>query len=116
MIRTTSEFQQAFRDAHRCSTPLFCVRTADPASTISFLTSAMNGRLKDSPVLHWDIMRGVKPLNEPGRLAVGEMYEGDPEMSSVRPAEMLAGLKRLPEAGVFFMANAHRFWFDEGTM
>lgn len=119
MIRTTSEFQQAFRDARRVSTPLLCVRTADPASTVSFIMEAMNGQREKVPVIHWDVLRGLQGANKPGAACVPQLLDGaDPAVASVRPSDMLMAINqdKFGEAGLVFMANAHRFWPDEATM
>src|SRR5947208_10645557 len=113
MIRTMQEFIQAFKAARRVSTPLVGVRTPDPAGTIDIILSVLNGGAEETPVLHWDIMRGLAGVNNAGKSEAQKLLgDGDPATVSARPSDALALARRLPENAVLFFANAQRFVTD----
>jgi len=53
------EFASVFRAARSVSTPLVAVRTADPASTIRFVTETVEQERRLPHVVAWDVMRGL---------------------------------------------------------
>src|SRR5436309_14744139 len=113
MIRTMQEFIQAFKAARRVSTPLVAVRTPDPAGTIDTILSVLNGSADETPVLHWDIMRGLVGVNNAGKAEAQKLLgDGDPAMVSARPSDALALARRLPENAVLLFANTQRFVTD----
>ena len=107
------EFIQAFKAARRVSTPLVAVRTPDPAGTIDTILSVLNGGAEETPVLHWDIMRGLAGVNNAGKAGAQQVLgDGDPAIVSARPSDALALARRLPENAVLFFANTQRFVTD----
>jgi hypothetical protein len=113
MIRTMHEFIQSFKAARRVSTPFVAVRTPDPAGTIDAILSLLNGSAEETPVLHWDIMRGLAGVNNSGKADAQKLLgDGDPAMVSARPSDALALARRLPENAVLFCANTQRFVTD----
>jgi hypothetical protein len=67
MMRTMQEFIQGFKAARRVSTPLVAVRTPDPAGTVDVIFSVLNCSAEETPLLHWDIMRGLVGVNNAGK-------------------------------------------------
>jgi hypothetical protein len=108
--------------ARSVSTPLVCIRTPDPASTILAVVNSLGKEIDNYPVLAWDVLTGLTGVNAKGKATAKALLEGgDPAMVTARPSEMLAKLAQLSQqkAGadtVVFMLNAHRFWNDEVTV
>jgi hypothetical protein len=73
MIRTTEEFRAVVKAARRVGTPLVAVRTADPASAITQVCEAVNGRQDPPPLLVWDFIGGLQGRNDAGKSAVAKI-------------------------------------------
>jgi hypothetical protein len=110
----TSNFLKTFRAARRVSTPLVCVRTADPASTIELVvTKVLNGDAAATPLLEWDVLRGIQGRNDAGKLVATQILKGaKAETASNRPSDALRMMQGLAEDSILFLHNAHRFWTD----
>ena len=107
-------FQAALKAARRVSTPLIGVRTFDPASATQAIISSLpkNGLV---PLVRWDILRGLGPVNEAGKVIVTQLLNGqNPE--SIGPSDALALAARLPEDAILIANNFHRFWNDPSVM
>ena len=109
-------FTKTFRAARRVGTPLVCVRTVDPTSAIELiLTRVLNGAAATTPIIEWDVLRGLQGRNDAGKLAASKVLGGaKPETASVRPSDALRMLASpaLPEDSIVFFHAAHRFWTD----
>jgi len=55
-----------FRAARRAGVPIIGIETSDPAATIVKCTQALNGKHEITPLMRWDIVTGIKPLNNAG--------------------------------------------------
>jgi hypothetical protein len=110
----TSTFKASFTSARRVSTPLIAVRTADAASTVQVLVASLNGAAEKTPLVHWDIIRGLIGVNQRGESALTAILgpKGDPAMVSGRPTDALVLADKLPDDTVLFMANMQEFWPD----
>ncbi len=115
MVRSMEEFASAFRTARVVSTPLVTVRTADPASTVRFVTEAVMGAKTHSAVVAWDVMRGLYAVGKENAEELAQVL-GDREPSTVGPAEALLLARALGEDAIVFYANAHRFWNEASVM
>jgi hypothetical protein len=100
---------QTFLAARRASTPLICIRTADPAATIKSIATAYNGDAP--PILHWDIIRGIAGINKAGQSHASDA--GGAEV--VSPVEALIRATKLPDKSILFFANAHRVIGENGV-
>ncbi len=108
MIQSTITFQSALKAARRVSTPLIAIRTFDPASAIQIVAASVR-KSDTTPILQWDIMRGLGHVNEAGKKLVAQMLDGQsPE--AVGPTDVLALGHRLPEDTILIAANFHRCW------
>jgi hypothetical protein len=119
-------FLDQFKAARRVATPLIGVTTPDPAATIATITTAVNG----VPVLAWDAIRGIRPVNaagiEVGFLLIGSQPSADPDderrmrqdltLQSQNPVEALQLAERLPAKSVFFVQNANRVLEAAGAL
>jgi len=110
-------FLQQFRAARICGTPLLAIRSADPASTIANITNSLNGRADETPIISWDIIRGLRPTNQAGQDEITRLLDGaDPVMGSARPTDMLPRLENVSENTIVFMLNAHKYFEDPGVL
>lgn len=107
-------FIQQFRAARRVSTPLVAVRTADAAASVNLMIAkGLNGEGPATPLLAWDVMRGVRGLNEPGKATALKILNGaKPETASVRPTDVLRMAQGLDDNAVLFAQAMHNFWQD----
>ena len=101
----------SFRAARRVSTPLMCIRTADPAATMRTISTSFNG--DPPPILHWDTVAGIRGVNKPGVAAAGDLG-GDPA-SIIGPVDALIAAAKLPPRSMLFFANAHRVIGENGV-
>lgn len=75
-----TEFQKQFRAARRVSTPLMAICTPDPAATIQTVRQCVtysNGISYEQPVIHWDIVRGLRAVNVIGYEALAFLLTPD---------------------------------------
>ena len=113
MIRTMQDFVETLKAALRVSTPLVAVRTPDPAGTVETVLGVLNGKGNETPVLHWDVMRGLAGLNEAGKAEARRVLDGgDPAITSVRPSDALTLAEKLGQDAILFFANGQRFFSD----
>lgn len=106
------ELVATFRAARRAGTPLMAIRTADPAATIHTLQAgAFNGSVP--PLLQWDVVNGIKPINKQGEAAAVDTSI-KPE-DTVNPVEALIAAQRLPAKSILFYHNAHRVISEQGV-
>ena len=97
--------------ARRVSTPLICIRTADPAATMRTISTSFNG--DPPPILHWDTVAGIRGVNKPGVAAAGDLG-GEPG-SIIGPVDALIAAAKLPPRSMLFFANAHRVIGENGV-
>jgi hypothetical protein len=104
--------REQFKAARRASVPIIAIETVDQQSLIRGLA-----RCNDSvPVMQWDILTGLAPLNQLGAELVTKICEGDsPAMATGNPVEMLTKIMKVPEKSITFMNNSHRF-LNEATV
>lgn len=109
----TSDMNKQWRDIRRTSTPLVVVRTPDPAALVARLVDALDPSDSGSPLLQWDGVRGLRPLNEPAGvdalravLAASNMV---PEQTA-NPTAALQALEHAPRQTAAFLVNLHLWW------
>jgi hypothetical protein len=105
-------FIEQFKAARRTSVPFLTVNTSDINACIYQMAQVLNG----APMISWDIIRGLVPLNDAAQPLL-QLFEQDPAMMT-NPNEVLNKLPLLPskknENGqwvgpVIFMHNLHLF-------
>lgn len=109
-----------FKLARKAGVPLIAIETSDPAQTIKSCVKTLNGKAEEVPVMEWDIIRGLVPVNKAGVDAMAN-EEIDP-MMTLNPAEFL-GLIRTKAArqknalidSVIFFHMGNRFIEGEGV-
>jgi hypothetical protein len=93
---------------------LTAIRTFDPAAAIQAVIGSIPN-VDSTPILQWDIIRGLRHVNESGRRVGAQILERqNPE--AVGPQDLLVMASRLPEDAVLTVANLHRFWSDPAVM
>lgn len=98
---------QEFKSARRVSTPLLQVLTANQPETIRTLIGAVP---KETAVLVWDHVRGLKAVGKPGQQVLAGLNGGQ---GSSDPADMLGMVvDETPTNLLLLMVNAHRFVDD----
>ncbi len=107
-IRPIDQFMKTLKAARRVSTPLLAIRSADPALAIARVQDAVG---KSAPMIHWDIVRGLAPMNENGTKELGKLI-GERDPTGIGPVEALVLASQLSEDSVLLYANAQRFWVD----
>ena len=107
-------FIATFKSARQTGTPLIGLQTPDPAAAIDQLLR--NAIAKATPVVVWDVVRGWRPANEPGKQALQKaLATTDPDEITAKtgnPVEMLERANNLPDKTVLFAINAHRYLSD----
>lgn len=98
---------EAFKAARRVSTPLVALETPDPAATIEQVRAVLNG---ESPTFEWDIVRGMRAVNELGKLAAAQ--KGIEPQATINPVAALEKCDELPAKSAVFFHNAHRHLGD----
>jgi len=101
-----SEIVPSFRAARRVSVPLIALATPDPASTLETLRLAVED--SPPPLLQWDVIRGLTPMNPPAQVALSRLGS-DLAEATQNPVEALVVATKLPPRSVLFLHNAHRY-------
>ena len=114
------EFVKSFKAARRVSTPLVAVRTADPASTIRSLATAVQPATGGEriPVLYWDVIRGLDGFNSLGkteaqRIGATKDNSGNPIGAlgfAIKMGDNLNASELRNGGPILFMANVHLYW------
>ncbi len=95
--------------ARDAGAPLVAVTTGDQFAALAAICKATNGAAK----VAWDAAGGVKGVNPAGEAFVKSKVGGPDEVTATtNPATALEVAAKLPEDGLFFMVNAHRFVQD----
>jgi len=96
--------------ARRVSVPILAINTPDQAATVTAVVEGVNG---NTPKVQWDFVRGFKPLNEEGAMAIAGLGdEAEEAVANPTGAIKLAG--GFPERVILFIHNAQRFLDDGG--
>lgn len=120
MSEALQSFVHTFLAARTVSTPLVAVRTPDPASSIRAISDAVESIAEKSgaitPLVSWDIMRGLVGLNPHGSRTVKETVAvGESEALSLKPTDALEFAEGFAEDTILFFINGHRFYDDPGV-
>lgn len=108
-----------FKNARLKSVPLVGIETPDPAATIELLAAMpclKNGK-DPSPLLQWDVVRGLIAVNKPGREVLTKFSPDaeDLRMKTQNPTEALILASTLPKKSILFFHNAHRWITNESV-
>ena len=97
---------EKFRHARRAGVPLVAINTPDSRDTMETLASLANGK---SPVVCWDCIAGLRPVNEAGREVIAGV---DAEQAAGNPIGFLELAADLPDGTVACMLQADA-WINE---
>ncbi len=101
-------FEQDLKRARMVGAPLIAVQTADQQNTITQIVKLLNG---DTPIMAWDVIRGLVKANKKGEMAVQTLLgsEETPQAATVNLSIVLQLAEtRMVNEGVLILANAHR--------
>jgi hypothetical protein len=101
----------SFKAARRASTPLVCIRTADPAATMREISANLNGTAP--PILVWDIICGLRGVNESGKKAAASANINSEQ--TVNIVEALIACGGIEHESMIFFSNAHRVIAEQGV-
>jgi hypothetical protein len=83
---------------YRAAVPLLAIQTADPAEIIRLVVAESSNNEKTYPVLAWDCIHGITPLNEEAlNLAASLNSNQEPAIATGNPIEMLRSLERIKD-------------------
>lgn len=100
-----------FKSARRVGTPLIAIKTADPAATIQTIKA---NTPPTSPIMCWDICRGLMAINDTGNVAMNELTREGPDPASMNnPTESLILFSKVTEKSIVFILNAQRYLRDD---
>lgn len=106
-------FLDQFRAARGVSTPLIAVRTFDSRSTIEAIKGALNGKLKETPLVLWDAQHGMRALTNESKPVYTKIIGQDSPEASIAFSETLRFAERAGADNlILFVANAHLQWKD----
>lgn len=111
-----------FKNVRRAGVPLVAISTSDAAACIKGCVATLNGKATDCPLLEWNIVEGLKGMNEAGREVFADPDQSDDpriqQQMTFNPTEMLGtlsakanvkvGKKLLLENAVIFLHMANR--------
>ena len=115
MIQHSNDFEAVIKAARRVSTPLIAARTFDPAIATQRALATLGNKTESTPAVQWDVMRGMRHLNEAGRKVLAQILDGR-SSETIGPADALLLAHQLPEDTILVLANSHRFWSDPAVM
>jgi hypothetical protein len=105
---------QQFRIARNRGVPLLALNTPDPAATMQRLAGALNGSAETTPLLHWDLVRGITAVESSaaGRQATAMI---DRPETITNPAEALTCALDLPQESILFCETLDACWSEAGA-
>jgi hypothetical protein len=100
------KFQDMYMVAKKKGVPLLMVETPDAAAATVLITKAITGANREYPIIRWDMVRGVFPVNKQAENVVSNIC-GDPA-ELARPDELIAKLPKLPENCIVLMFGGEK--------
>jgi hypothetical protein len=101
--------QESFKQAKRAGVPLLMVETPDPAAAQMVIVESMNGKAEQTPILKWDLIQGILPVNEVAVDVASAINDGqEASMITANPVEALRKLEKLPEGGILLMYGSEK--------
>ena len=112
---------ERLKAAARCAVPLVTIETGDPSATVEQIRATLVFGDRESPIIEWDRVRGVRAINEPGQRAVACI--DSPEFQ-LHPAEFLKAVyaaadengRSLPESTVVIVHGGHTLLEEPGDI
>jgi hypothetical protein len=101
----SADILKQFKAARNAAVPLMAISTPDPTAIINRILEVSNG---NTPIVQWDVMRGMKAINDLGLEAVGAVGDLADATAGNEQLAVLAG-ERLPAKTIFFIHMGNRF-------
>lgn len=117
------EFIEQFTAARKVSTPLVCVRTFDPRSTVKAITRSLGDEAPKTPILIWDAINGLLPINATPASSDAHAFTlsakgqeqpedyGQEETRNLHTVLQVLAI-RPKEDMIVFVSNAHMQWMS----
>jgi hypothetical protein len=104
----------SLKAVRRAGVPLVAIETSDMQQTILNITNELNDKAQETPMLRWDVCRGLEGLNDEGRKFTSQ-YDAQ---GTQNPKDCLLALSnnKLPERAIIFFENAHLYWKMEEVL
>src|SRR5262245_2609885 len=109
------ELTAQLRAIRRTGTPLVALQTPDLQATEVSVLEVMTAR-EEVPVLHWDCVSGVKPLNDQGGDIIGVLATAANPMLARDLRQVLPDLLNLPMDTVVILHHVPAFWHDASVL
>jgi len=107
---------ERFKAARRAGAPLVAITTPDPAETVLQISSA----LPSTPMIQWDIVRGLCPVNDEGDASLSQMLARtgwDSGEEAVNIVEVLRFAEDLlPQRTILFVHNLQLYLEKQGLI
>jgi len=98
-------FKDQLKHARRAGVPLIWISTPDPQA----LVRGVNGAFAEAPAVQWDIVAGVRPVNEGGKTVAQKFTD-----ESFSPPGFLVEAVRMPPGTVAYMHGADMLTVRDG--
>jgi len=100
------------KSARNCGVPIISVLSADEPATVTDIA----GKLKESPLVQYDCVRGLMGLNDAGITAIQAVLgDSDPVLFTDPTTAISAITDKAPERTVLIAIGAQRYLSDEKT-
>lgn len=103
---------EQLKAAQRVSVPLVSIVTPDPAETMKAIAEGVASK---RPLLAWDVVEGLKALNEAGKDVRGAVV-GEFDATAGNPVELFKLAAKFPEKTTLFVVFAHRWMIDPSVV
>lgn len=109
------------RRARQVGAPLVGITTQDQPAVVDLIRSTLgveqvNGKVTPPvPLLCWDVVRGIRAVNEEGKQAIIDAHIEAPEKITP-PSKMLVAAQQLPKGVMVLMMNSHMFLGEVATV
>ena len=100
---TKETFMKHLAAARRVGTPIIAIQTPDPSATMVGIIETVT-----TPILCWDIVRGIYSLNDKGT-EVAKKSQGTDFSMITNPTEALLEAQKFPPQSIFFFYNAQLY-------
>lgn len=105
-----NEWMDQFRAVRRTSTPLVVLQTPDAAAAVSRLVDVLGQEAEPAPVVQWDVVRGIQPLNDAGAAVLARLVQGGSGGDVASPVEAARLLAQAPRRTAAFFLQPHAYW------
>lgn len=102
-------YMEQLSAARRVSVPIVAINTPDPESTIQTLRALQN---KETPILVWDIIAGIRGLNDAGKAAEHKFHVDEFDVTKGNPVACLERAAEMP-VGALLIVHLAPHWLKD---